>query len=157
MNSDAAKIGIALVVFILLIVGVSFVMKSQQSKVTTTQEQTASSTPPSTAPSITQQPAETVPAIVSHGDAGFVPSVVKIAKGKTVMFINDGTASMWPASAKHPTHNEYPTKGGCTGSTLDACKALAHGESWSFQFDQVGSWNYHNHLNPSQTGTIIVE
>jgi len=31
------------------------------------------------------------------------------------------------------------------------------GESWSFKFDEGGTWKYHDHLNPGATGMIVVE
>ncbi|OHA38709.1 MAG: hypothetical protein A3G03_02780 [Candidatus Taylorbacteria bacterium RIFCSPLOWO2_12_FULL_44_15c] len=64
---------------------------------------------------------------------------------------------MWTASAVHPTHRAYPTSGGCLGSTFDACAGVQSGNSWSFKFDISGTWKYHNHLNPGDTGTIVVE
>lgn len=94
---------------------------------------------------------------IAYTDAGYSPATLAIKKGETVVFKNQSTRSMWPASAKHPTHNVYPTTGGCIGSTFDACKDIQPGESWSFQFDIAGSWKYHNHLNPSDFGTVMVE
>ncbi|MBI4215649.1 MAG: hypothetical protein HY602_02910 [Parcubacteria group bacterium] len=88
---------------------------------------------------------------------GFVPNSLRVKAGETVTFENKGTQSIWPASAMHPTHRAYPTTGGCLGSTFDACKALLPGESWSFKFDIKGSWKYHDHLNPTRWGEIIVE
>ncbi len=88
---------------------------------------------------------------------GFSPKTVTIKAGQIVMFKNSGTINQWPASAVHPTHGVYPESGGCIGSAFDACKGLTPGESWSFTFNQKGSWNYHDHLNPSLVGTIKVE
>ncbi len=94
--------------------------------------------------------------VVSMTDKGYLPMSLTIKKGDTVTFKNDGTEASWPASAIHPTHAGYPTTGGCLGSTFDACKGIAPGASWSFTFDVVGSWGYHDHLNPSHFGKIIV-
>lgn len=88
---------------------------------------------------------------------GFAPNPLKIKVGETVTFKNDGAKPIWVASAVHPTHTAYPTTGGCIGSTFDSCANIAAGKSWSFKFDFVGSWKYHNHLNPTDTGMIIVE
>lgn len=95
--------------------------------------------------------------VITYTDAGFTPSPLRVKKGTTVTFVNNSTGKMWPASAKHPTHTEYPTTGGCIGSTFDACGGMMPGESWTFTFDIPGSWNYHNHLSPQDFGTIIVE
>ena len=96
--------------------------------------------------------------LIKYTDNGFAPSTIKVSKGTKVHFVNQSLrSSMRPASAAHPTHSVYPTKGGCIGSTFDACKDIKPGEEWSFTFDVVGTWKYHNHLNSSQVGTIIVE
>lgn len=88
---------------------------------------------------------------------GFIPNPLKIKVGETVTFKNNASRPIWVASGVHPTHTVYPTTGGCLGSTFDSCADINPGESWSFKFDFVGSWKYHNHLNPSDFGTIIVE
>lgn len=90
-------------------------------------------------------------------DGGFSPTELKIRKGDTVIWTNKNNKSSWPASAMHPTHGVYPEKGGCISSTFDACKGLDLGETFKFVFNQVGSWKYHDHLNPTYTGGIIVE
>ncbi len=86
----------------------------------------------------------------------FSPDTLTIGVGETVTWINKDSVSHWPASAVHPTHAVYPEAGGCMGSKFDACKALSPGESFSFTFNQKGTWGYHDHLNPTLTGTIIV-
>jgi plastocyanin len=95
--------------------------------------------------------------LVTYTDNGYLPSTINVKVGTTVTFKNESSQSMWTASAMHPTHTVYPTTGGCIGSTFDACKGIQPGESWSFKFDIAGSWKYHNHLNPSHFGTVVVE
>lgn len=102
-------------------------------------------------------PKGVVPKVV-FTNLGYSPVTLTIAKGTLVVFKNESESDrMWPASARHPTHEEYPTTGGCMGSTFDACRGLAPGESWSFTFDFAGTWRYHDHVNPRFTGVIIVE
>jgi len=88
---------------------------------------------------------------------GFSLKELKIKKGDAVVWTNKGSVASWPASAIHPTHDVYPEKGGCISSAFDACKGLKTGETFKFVFNYVGSWKYHDHLNPTLTGTIIVE
>lgn len=95
--------------------------------------------------------------IITYTDNGYSPTTFKIKKGETVIFKNKSSQLMWTASAVHPTHRVYPTTGGCLGSTFDACQGVQPDSSWSFKFDIAGTWKYHNHSNPSRTGTIIVE
>lgn len=95
--------------------------------------------------------------VVTYTDVGYSPTPLTIKVGETVTFKNESSRTMWTASALHPTHREYPTTGGCLGSTFDACMGVQPGDSWSFTFDVAGSWRYHDHLNPSSFGAIIVE
>lgn len=95
--------------------------------------------------------------VVTYTDAGYSPTPLAIKIGETVTFKNESSRSMWPASALHPTHREYPTTGGCIGSTFDACRGVQKGDFWSFKFDIAGTWRYHDHLNPGSFGAIIVE
>lgn len=100
--------------------------------------------------------------IVSYSDSGFSPVSLEIKKGDTIVFSNQSGREVWPASALHPTHTVYPgsdiKKCGTedAGVIFDACRGLAAGESWPFQFNEVGEWKYHNHLNPNDFGTIKV-
>lgn len=97
-------------------------------------------------------------AFVTYSDSGFSPSTVTVTKGQKVRFINNSNRDFWPASAIHPTHAIYPEKksADCLGSSFDACKATAPGETWEFAFTQVGTWRYHDHLSSSRTGTVVV-
>ncbi len=94
---------------------------------------------------------------ITYTDSGYSPSNLSVKKGETVTFKNQSSQSMWTAAAVHPSHRAYPTTGGCLGSTFDACTGIRPDDSWSFKFDISGSWKYHNHLNPGDTGTIVVE
>jgi plastocyanin len=91
---------------------------------------------------------------------GFSPKSITIKKGDTVTWTNTGSGQMWIASANHPTHTVYDgtnLQQHCgtpsAESPFDECKA---GNTYSFTFDKVGSWNYHNHTNASQFGTVVV-
>ena len=95
--------------------------------------------------------------VIVYSDSGYSPANVNVKVGTIVTYKNESSLSMWPASAKHPTHSGYPTTGGCLGSTFDACRGVLPGESWSFQFDIAGEWAYHDHLKPSYFGKIVVE
>lgn len=101
--------------------------------------------------------------VITYTDSGYVPNTLTIKKGETVTWENKSKYLMWTASAMHPTHNGYPGSGIglCGTNTLvaifDACKSYGSGDSWSFKFDNVGTWKYHNHSNSSHFGTIVVE
>lgn len=98
---------------------------------------------------------------ISYTDSGFSPSTLNISAGTMVKFVNNSSLPVWPASAMHPTHKEYPGSDivKCvTGEIIfDACRGIAPGESWSFTFDIKGAWKYHDHLKASNFGTITVK
>ncbi|MEK7536974.1 MAG: hypothetical protein AAB584_00805 [Patescibacteria group bacterium] len=100
--------------------------------------------------------------VIDMIDSGFNPAEIVINAGNTVRFINQSSQGHWPASAVHPTHEFYPgssiSKCNSPGSMtiFDACRGLQKGESFSFTFNEKGTWPYHDHLAPSAKGKIIV-
>lgn len=101
--------------------------------------------------------------VVVYSSSGYAPKELTIKKGDKVTFRNESNRETWPASALHPSHAMYPGSsiGKCdTGEReqiFDACHGLKKGEEWFFVFDEVGVWGYHDHLNPSMFGKIIME
>lgn len=101
--------------------------------------------------------------VVVYAGAGYSPDTLRIKVGDTVVFENETSGNMWIASASHPTHTVYPDSNiaKCStseaGSIFDACGGTPTGKSWSFTFDNAGTWKYHDHLSPQHRGTIIVE
>ncbi len=100
---------------------------------------------------------------VVYSDGGYSPRELMIKKGDTVIFKNESSQLMWTASAIHPSHTVYPGTSiqkcisSPDGSMFDACAGTPVGSSWTFQFNELGSWGYHNHLVPTRNGTIVVE
>lgn len=101
--------------------------------------------------------------VIEITSSGFTPQTLTVSKGDTVTWINKDTEKHWPASAVHPTHTVYPgssiEKCGTSEekNIFDACHGLAQGESFSFTFNEVGSWGYHDHLVGGVFGKIIVK
>lgn len=93
---------------------------------------------------------------------GFSPSTITISVGDSILFLNDDSSKHWPATDKHPSHKNYPGSniGKCGSSEentiFDSCRGLSQGETYEFQFNEVGTWKYHDHLKPGLTGTIEV-
>ena len=108
------------------------------------------------------EPGESQSYTVEITSSGFSPTALNVNQGDVVTFINKGSSSSWPASAIHPTHTVYPGSDikKCGGSEeemiFDACKGLKTGESWTFTFNEVGTWSYHDHLSTGRKGTIVV-
>lgn len=108
---------------------------------------TPSASPATTAP--TASPAAAKREAVNISDTGFSPAVLTVPANTTVTFTNNGQGAHWPASDPHPTHNNLPG--------FDAKRGLATGETYSFTFTQKGTWGYHDHLNTSLRGSIVVQ
>lgn len=93
--------------------------------------------------------------------SGFSPSVITVSQGETVTWINQDTNKHWPASDNHPIHTHYDGTSlneHCpNGDSFDSCEGLKQGESYSFSFDEVGTWEYHDHLRSSIRGMVVVE
>lgn len=97
--------------------------------------------------------------IITYTDSGFEPKSATVNSGQTVRFMNQSSRGMWIGSDQHPTHTAYPEKSAsdCLGSSFDTCKSLPAGQSWSFTFTSEGSWGYHNHVQASHRGSVVVE
>jgi plastocyanin len=115
--------------------------------------------------------------VIEITDIGFTPSSLTINAGEVVTFISKATAPVWPAGDAHPTHDAYPSDAynlpgdqaksfgskSCVeygirkGDVFDPCKMLLPEQTFSFKFNEKGTWGFHNHVRPEHTGTIIVE
>ncbi len=84
---------------------------------------------------------------VYYKDSGFAPATVTVKAGTAVKFINQSGRQMWVASNVHPTHQILPG--------FDELSAVANGGSYTYAFTKVGTWKYHNHINPTEMGTVI--
>jgi len=86
--------------------------------------------------------------VVSYTGSSFAPQIITIPAGTTIRFENESATPVWPASDNHPTHRILPE--------FDSRGSIAPGSHYEHTFTKVGSWEYHNHLNPGETGTVVV-
>jgi hypothetical protein len=91
-------------------------------------------------------PSETVTVLMK--EETYEPIDLTIKKGTRVLFKNETAEPRWPASNLHPTHSIYPE--------FDPKRPVESGSEWSFVFNQVGTWKYHDHLAPLIRGIITV-
>lgn len=82
------------------------------------------------------------------GEDGYTPRDITITQGDTIEFSTNLDEPFWPASNVHPTHRIF--------SEFDPKEPVPASETWSFTFNRVGEWGYHDHLAPIHTGTITV-
>lgn len=87
-------------------------------------------------------------AAVTLTATGFNPQIITVKVGTKVAWTNKSGENATVNSAPHPTHTAYPPLN--LGTFVD-------GAIVSLVFDKAGSYGYHNHLDASQKGTVIVE
>lgn len=85
--------------------------------------------------------------VVRIGANGFEPIDFEIKAGGTVIFENTGTSLHDVNSADHPNHRLLP---------ILNIGILKPGERKSVVFTSPGKYSYHDHLNPTFTGSFIV-
>lgn len=97
---------------------------------------------------------------VTYGNSGFRPKTVTIEKNETVVW-ESNNSGMWVASNEHPIHTEYSDtelskhcQRGTGNNAFDQCTS---GDRYYFTFEKEGTWEYHNHLDTSAEGKVIVE
>lgn len=142
-------IGVALV----LVLGIgAFLLLSNQANNTGTVEVATTPTPTATTSSPTTSASPS--AVMEKGRNvtvnanGFAPQTLSIKAGTKVTWTNKSGETATVNSAPHPTHTLFPFLN---------LASFDDGASVEVVFDKAGTYTYHNHLNPSQTGTVIVE
>ena len=104
---------------------------------------------PTDVPANTTKPnAEEEEATIKLTKSGFDPQTATVKVGSKVIWINGSGEDATVNSANHPTHQLYP---------LLNLGEFADGESLSLVFNTAGTYRYHNHLDSSVFGSIIVE
>ena len=119
---------------------------------------TAQPNPPTTSVDVGVNVGAAMSASVTYDGANFSPASVTIKKGGTVAWKN-ASGRMWVASAQHPAHTIYSGTSrsehcpDTTNSTFDQCASAG---DYSFTFNKVGTWKYHDHINASAFGSVTV-
>ena len=80
---------------------------------------------------------------------GFHPDRLVITEGDTVVFKTTNDGPFWPASDVHPTHTAYPD--------FDPREPIAPDATWEYTFAEAGTYGFHDHINSTFEGEIVVE
>lgn len=104
---------------------------------------------PSPSPPPAPQPVTAKTYTIKYTNSCYTPAGLTIKKGDSVVFKNESSKFMWPATDDHPAHDEYPE--------FDSKSGIAPGNSYSFTFNRMGTWAYHDHNKPGCTGAITVQ
>lgn len=102
-----------------------------------------------TQPSTTSPPAnrQTSAATITYDGNGFSPAALTVNSGTTVTIKNTSNQELQMDSNPHPIH---------TDDTDLNVGLVGPGGSQTFTVTKTGTFGYHNHLDPTQTGTIII-
>lgn len=140
------KAGIITVIVLAIIGGgiVALAHKdNKSSKSSTTSATSRSSTSPR--PSSNQSATENT---ITYSDNGFSPATLTVTSGTKITIKNNSSGPLQFDSNPHPQHTDDPELN---------VGPIEPGSSATVTVTQTGSHAYHNHLNASDTGTIIVE
>lgn len=138
---------ITVVVILILAAGYYFLSSKNTANVSTQQVSTEAPSPtPQAASEGAMMEKETIVKITS---TGFSLKSVTIKVGESVTWQNGDSSSHTVNSDTHPTHTLFPI--------LNQVGLIKSGEIKSVKFSAVGAYTYHDHLNPSLTGSVTVE
>lgn len=140
-----------IVVVILALVALAWwYISSQRSQSTLTPVPTPTvELAPTQSPEATEAASQPAQAAVTILSSGFSPPEIKIKAGDSVTWLNSDSKDHQVNSVVHPTHQVYPP--------LNTVGLLKAGQQKSLSFPDKGSYRYHDHLNPSSTGSVVVE
>lgn len=108
---------------------------------------TTNQTSPTATASPAMQEKTATEAAVTLTSTGFNPQVLTIKIGTKVVWTNKSGQLATVNSDPHPTHTAYPRLN---------LGEFDNGQSLSLIFDKVGRYGYHNHIDASEIGTVIV-
>lgn len=140
---------IGLVVVVLIILAGWYFIQSQKGQPAQSRPAPRVTQPRATPATESAAPSKVKENVVKVTTSGFSPQRITIKAGESVTWVNEDTQSHQVNSAVHPTHQLYPP--------LNTVGLLQSGDKKSLSFPDAGTYKYHDHLNPSNTGSVIVE
>lgn len=97
-------------------------------------------------------------ASVTYDGSSFTPAEVTVKKGDKVTFTSTA-GNMWVASGPHPEHTNYDgtsRQAHCAAGAVPSFDQCVAGTTYTFTFEKVGTWPYHNHIKIGSYGKVIV-
>lgn len=141
---------IGIVAVLLLVVVGWFLTRPKQTMAPTevTQTTQTSTSTQSANPDVTSEEMMAEKNAVEITVNGFSPNALTIKVGGSVSWTNSDSSNHTVNADPHPTHTLYPFLN---------VGVIKPGEEKSVTFEKAGKYTYHDHLNPSLTGSITVE
>lgn len=135
---SSKTLGVLFIIILIYLVGALFFLTRQRFTSPSSQKSTITPTP--TVFTFKQTKVELT-------SSGFSPKKVTIKKGTSVTWINKSDKTATINSADHPTHRRFPEM---NLGEFDTNQMITH------VFSKPGTYEYHNHYLPQETGTVIV-
>lgn len=88
---------------------------------------------------------------VNYTGEGFVPSVITVKRGDSIVFVNASGKALRIA----PVEDAKDGSSGYLG--LSATKSIGRGETFGVSLTQPGIWGYKNLRDPNSVGVVIVK
>ena len=150
--TNSVKAILGAVILVVIGGGVFFAVASKKTdsaagQNTSSQSATNGTSPAQKQPATQTPDTSTVVGTISYNGSSFSPSSLTVKIGATIKITNQSSTALSFNSNPHPVHTDEPE---LNVGAIDA------GQSKTFKVTKPGSWGYHNHLDPSQTGTIVV-
>lgn len=144
---------IIVIIAVLVLGGGAYALTQKPAKnntpAATTTPATSTNNDTTASPTPAANPNDQVAAVtITYKDGAFSPTTVTIKSGESVNVINGSNGSLDFKSDPHPTHTD--------NTELNAGE-IAAGSSMKITVTKAGTWGYHNHLNPTETGSIVVQ
>lgn len=89
--------------------------------------------------------------LVTYTDTGFKPPVIKMARGSSIHFRNEGGRALRIAPLIDPAFSETAYRG------FESPRSIKRGESFTISVTLPGVWGYQNLNSPASVGVAIVE
>lgn len=112
------------------------------------QPSSAESTPSNSSSQSNSSNTAPATATITYSDNGFSPATLTVKSGAKITIKNNSSMDMQFDSNPHPAHTDNPELN---------VGMVAAGQSATFTVTTTGTFGYHNHLNPTDTGTIVVQ
>lgn len=142
---------IAVLVVIVLAGGIFVLTKNNGEKKNSYTDKVESSDGEATKDAPSNTPEPNTPGslnLITYTDDGFSGESIKVKTGGTINITNKSSKALEFNSNRHPQHTE--------NAELNV-GSIPAGQSKMITVTKSGTFGYHNHLNPSQTGSITVQ
>lgn len=133
---------VGLVILIILFLGgILFIFSNRQPPKETQSQAVATITPTPTIFTLKE-------ITVTLTNSGFSPKTITIKKGEGIIWLNKSGVKATINSADHPTHKKFPEM---NLGEFDNDQTITH------VFTKAGTYEYHNHYSPQETGVVVVK